>query len=247
MRKAAVTAALLLATAGLAACGSSAKSPAAGVSPTTARSTPGTDANFTALLNNLGKQSYKVTYTDASGNPQMYAQDGKGRTVTVNGNSKVYTTPTAAITCTRANAKAPFTCRQAPANLGANSSYIALAVAEHTYASALAYRLAHTSSKTIAGRDAACFTISAPDFKGAKGIAGAAGASLKGIALYCNDHGSGALLENMLTDDAGDTITNLLVTKYEASSPSDFQPPATPTVITVPGGPVTVPGGVSAQ
>jgi hypothetical protein len=248
MRKAAPTAALLLAAAVLAGCGgSSAKSPASGGTTAPANSTPGTDVNFSKLLNNLGRQSYKVTYTDAGGNTQMYAQDGQGRTVTVNGNSQVFTTPTAAITCMRADATAPFTCTQAPANLGANSSYIALAVAERTYASALAYHLAHTSTKTIAGHTAACFTISAPDFKGAKGIAGAAGTSLKGVAAYCNDRATGALLENTITDESGATTTNLLVTKYETPTAKDFQPPATPTVITVRGGPVTVPGGVAAQ
>ena len=248
MRKAAPTAALLVAAAVLAGCGgSSAKSPAAGATTSTTPAPQVRDANFAALLNNLGKQSYKVSYTDATGNTQTYAQDGAGRTATVNGNSQVFTTPTVAVTCTRTAATAPFTCTQAPANLGANSAYIALAVAERTYAAALGYRLAHESAKTIAGRDAACFTISAPDFEGAKGIAGAAGASLKGVAMYCNDRGTGALLESTITDESGATTTNLLVTKYEMPSGKDFQPPATPTVITVPGGPVTVPGGVAAQ
>jgi hypothetical protein len=36
-----------------------------------------------------------------------------------------------------------------------------------------------------------------------------------------------------------------MVTKFEVPSASDFQPPATPTVVTVPS--ITPPGGVGAQ
>jgi hypothetical protein len=246
MWKAASTAALILAAALVAGCGgSSAKSPAAGDTTTTA-ARPAANADFSALLNNLGKQSFKVTFTDASGNTQTYAQDGTGNTVTINGDVQVYTSPTAAITCEKSDTGA-FTCTQAPASLGANSTYIAFAVAERTYALALAYRLAHTSGKTIAGREASCFSVSAPDFRGVKGVAGAAGARLSGAAAYCNDSDTGALLESTFTDDSGDMTTNLSVTKVEEPSAADFQPPATPTIVTIPGGPVTVPGGVGAQ
>ena len=245
MRKAALACALLGAAVLLTACGSSAKSPAADATTTT-NTLRAADAHFSELLNGVGKQPFKLTFTDALGNTQMYAQDGTGETVTMNGASQVFTTPTAAITCNR-DGSGPFTCTQAPASFGANSSYIAFAVAERTYATALAYHLANTSTKNIAGHDAACFSISAPDFRGVKGVAGAAGASLKGIAAYCNDRATGALLENTFTDASGDVTSNLTVTRIEKPAAKDFQPPATPTIITIPGGPVTVPGGVGAQ
>jgi hypothetical protein len=245
MRKAALTAALLGAAVLLAACGSSAKSPAAGDTSTT-NALPASDANFSGLLNDVARQPFKLTFTGALGNAQMYAQDGKGNTVTINGDTQVFTTPTSAITCNR-DGSGPFTCTQSPADLGANSSYLAFAVAERTYAIALAYHLAHTSAKTIAGHDAACFSVSAPDFRGVKGVAGAAGAHLTGVAAYCNDRETGALLENTFTDASGDMTTNLSVTKIEEPSATDFEPPATPTILTIPGGPVTVPGGVGAQ
>jgi hypothetical protein len=245
MRKSVLTCALLGAAVLLSACGSSAKSPAAEDTPTTSI-LPSSDAHFSELLSGVGKKPFKLTFTDALGDTQMFAQDGAGNTVTISGNSQVFTTPTSAITCNR-DGSGPFTCTQAPANLGANSSYIAFAVAERTYATALSYHLTHTSAKTIAGHDAACFSISAPDFLGVKGVAGAAGSSLKGIAAYCNDRATGALLENTFTDAAGDITDNLTVTKIDAPAAKDFQPPATPTIITIPGGPVTVPGGVGAQ
>src|SRR4051812_10635321 len=245
MRKAALTCALLGAAVLLTACGSSAKSPAADATTTT-NTLPAANAHFSELLNGVGKQPFKLTFTDALGHTQMYAQDGTGDTVTFNGASQVFTTPTAAITCNR-DGSGPFTCTQAPARFGANSSYIAFAVAERTYAIALAYHLAHTSTKNIGGHDAACFSISAPDFRGVKGVAGAAGASLKGISAYCNDRATGALLENTFTDASGDMSHNLTVTKIEEPAAADFQPPATPTIVTIPGGPVTVPGGVGAQ
>jgi len=245
MRKAALACALLGAAVLLTACGSSGKS-TTGDATTTTNTLPAADAHFSELLNGAGKQPFKLTFTDALGHTQMYAQDGTGDTVTINGASSVFTTPTAAITCNR-DGSGPVTCTQGPANLGANSSYIAFAIAERTYAVALAYHLAHTSRKNIAGHDAACFSISAPDFRGVKGVAGAAGASLKGINAYCNDRATGALLENTFTDASGDVTSNLTVTNIEAPSAKDFQPPATPTIITVPGGPVTAPGGVGAQ
>ena len=245
MCKAGVIGALLGAAVLLAACGSSAKSPAT-EGTTTTNTLAAADAHFSGLLNRVGREAFKLTYTDALGKTQMYAQDGAGQTVTINGNTQVFTTPTSAVTCNR-DGSGPFTCTQSPADLGANSSYIAYAVAERTYATALAYHLAHTSTKTIAGHEAACFSISAADFHGVKGVAGAAGARLNGITGYCNDRETGALLENRFTDASGATTDNLTVTKIESPTAKDFQPPTTPTIITFPGGPVTVPGGVGAQ
>ena len=244
MRNVGLSCALLGAALLLTACGSSAKSPAADT--TTTNTLAASDAHISELLTRVSTKPFKLTFTDALGKTQMYAQDGAGNTVTINGATQVFTTRTSAITCDR-DGSGPFTCTQRPANLGANSTYIALAVAERTYAIALAYHLSHTSTKTIAGHDAACFSISAADFRGVKGVAGVAGARLRGITGYCNDRHTGALLENTFTDASGDTTHSLTVTKIEQPTANDFQPPATPTIITIPGGPVTVPGGVGAQ
>src|ERR1043166_569240 len=98
MCKAGLICALLGAAVLLTACGSSAKSPAA-EDTTTTNTLAASDAHFSDLLDGVGKQAFKLTYTDALGKTQMYAQDGAGSTVTINGDAQVFTTPTSAITC----------------------------------------------------------------------------------------------------------------------------------------------------
>jgi hypothetical protein len=243
VKKVAGAAALAVAVAAmLGACGGdSAKSPAD--DPTTIPTA--SDRDFEQMFADLAGQAFKLTYTDAIGQTMIFAQDGKGNTVTAGDTKQVFTTPTTAVTCEKPDDATEFTCQQAPINLGADSSYIAPAVAEKTYATALGYRFANTTTKSIAGRDADCFSITADDFEGVGGIAGRAGGSLKGSARYCNDRQTGALMENTITSEEGVTSTQLLVTKFEEASASDFEPPAVPTIVTTPGGPVTQPGGVS--
>jgi hypothetical protein len=228
----------------LAGCGGSNGGPSAeGTTTTTVR--PASRADFSKLFAGLSKQSFKVTYDDADGNSQSFAQDGKGNTVTAGDNRQVFTTPTTTITCDKADDAATFTCVQSSIRSFGDSPYIASSIAENTYATALAYRFGSTSQKTIAGRDADCFTITAADFGAGSAAAGSLGDSLKGALTYCNDHDTGAVLENTITDEDGDTSTNLLVTEFGQPSASDFDPPATPTIVTVPT--ITPPGGVGAQ
>jgi hypothetical protein len=238
VRNRAAAAALAVAVAAfLGACGgSSAKSPAEGSATTAPKAA---DSDFEKLFADLANQSFKVTYTDAGGQTAIFAQDGKGNTVTAGDTKRVYTTPTTAVTCEKPRNATDFTCQQTPINLGADSSYIASAVAEKTYAIPLGYHFAHTTTKSIAERDVDCFSITAADFEAVGGIAGRAGGSLKGTTTYCNDRETGALMENTITSEEGDTSTQLLVTKFEESSPSDFEPPAVPTVATTPGPPAT--------
>jgi hypothetical protein len=242
VKKVAGAAALAVALAGLlGACGGdSAKSPADATTTTPKAAV----ADFEQLFDDLAQQSYKVTYTDPSGQSVTFAQDGNGNTVTAGANKQVFTTRTSAITCEKPDGAGEFTCEQTPITMGADSSYIASAIAENTYATALDYRFRNTTAKSIAGRDADCFSITAGDFDGVGGIAGRAGGTLKGTTTYCNDRETGALLENTITSADGDTHTQLLVTEFEQPSPSDFEPPAVPTVVTTPGGAVTQPGGV---
>jgi len=228
----------------LGACGgSSAKSPADG---TTTTAPQASDADFEQLFADLGTQSFKLTYTDPAGETVVFAQDGRGRTVTAGETKQVFTTPTNAVTCEKPEGASAFTCQQTPITMGADSSYIASAVAEKTYATALDYNFRNPTAKSIAGRDVACFSITGDDFEGVGGIAGRAGGSLKGTTTYCNDRETGALMENTITSEEGDTSTQLLVTQFETPTPDDFEPPAVPTVPPTPG-PVTQPGGVSAQ
>lgn len=248
MRKlVAACSAALLAGAVLAACGSSSKPESGGGTnnnSTSAGNSNGSgSSDFSALLSDIGKQKFKVTWTDSGDNEQTYAQDGQGNTVTIDGDNQVYGTPNATISCSKSGDQ--WTCTQTSITLGSNSGYVALSAAEKNYATALADKFGNTSTKTIAGRSADCFTITAKDFGVGSAVAGALGASLKGALSYCNDHETGALLENTITDEDGQTSTQFLVTKFEQPSASDFQPPATPTVVTIPT--ITMPGGVGAQ
>jgi hypothetical protein len=216
----------------LGACGSDgAKSPDDG-STTTLAPAGGTD--FEQMFADLSTQAFKLTYTDPSGEEVVFAQDGKGNTVTAGETKQVFTTSTNAVTCEKPDDASAFACQQTPITMGADSSYIASAVAEKTYATALDYSFAHTTSKRIADRDAECFSISAADFQGLGGIAGRAGGSLKGTTTYCNDRETGALMENSITSEEGDTSTQLLVTAFEQPSAADFEPPSVPTVVPTP-------------
>jgi hypothetical protein len=228
----------------VAACGSSAKPDASSnTDPTTAGGSSNGGADFSSMLDDLAKQKFKVTWTDADGNEHTDAQDGEGNTASISGDTQVFQTPTSTVTCNQSDGT--WKCTQTSLTVGSSSGYAAVSAAEKTYVTALADKFGNTSSKTIADRDADCFTITAGDFGAASAIAGAAGASLKGAATYCNDHETGAVLENTITDENGETTSGLMVTKFEVPSASDFQPPATPTVVTVPS--ITPPGGVGAQ
>jgi len=237
-------AAAVLAATLVAACGSSSKPEAGGDTTTSAASSSGggNNDNFSALLDNLSRQAFKVTWTDESGTEHTDAQDGKGNTMSLVGDTQVFRTSGSTVTCSKS---ATWTCTQTSVNIGSNSGYAAISAAENNYVTALADHFGSTSQKTIAGRDADCFTITAKDFGAVSAVAGALGASLKGALTYCNDNETGVVLENTATDEQGETSTILLVTKFGPPSASDFEPPATPTVITVPT--ITGPGGVGAQ
>ncbi len=239
--------AVLLTVALVAACGSSKTGGVSDHNSSTSagNSDGGGKTDFSQMLDNISKQKFKVTWTDAGGNEHTDAQDGEGNTMSLVADTQLFQTPDSTVACQKSGDT--WTCTQTSASLGSNSGYAAISAAEKNYVTALAGKFGNTSSKTIAGRDAACLTITAKDFGPASSIAGALGASLKGALTYCNDRETGAVLENAVTSEEGDTTTQLLVTKFEEPSASDFQPPATPTVITIPGGPITVPGGVGAQ
>jgi hypothetical protein len=91
----------------------------------------------------------------------------------------------------------------------------------------------HTSSETIAGRDAKCVTFSASDIAG-----GILSGKIPGApsVTTCVDAKDGYLLK--LSTKSGDNSTDeFIATAAGPASPSDFEPPSTPqTVPTIPGG-----------
>src|SRR5207237_4418361 len=113
------------------------------------------------------------------------------------------------------------------------SSFLGIYNAGKTYVTALA-AYGDRSSKTIAGRDAECVTISGDSVAAKAGPAVAPIASaIKGSVGYCIDKDTGVLLEATATDASGKKTTGFEVKKYEESSDSDFTSQDTP--MTVPG------------
>ena len=236
--------AVLIAAALLAACGGGSSSKSG--NPLT--TSPGGGASssndsLSKLVADANKGKFKITFTDDSGNAQVYAQDGNGNSMFGTGDSTTFISKDATISCNKDSGKD--VCTQSPASVGAlGNPFVAILAGMRTYFTALGGKLGDTSSRKIAGRDATCVTFSAKDLAGSIGgaIANAAGKSLKGSATYCIDKDTGAPLEISGSDDSGKSSTTLKVTKFETPSASDFTPPATPT--TVPGlGSITLPGG----
>src|SRR4029077_10777644 len=85
----------------------------------------------------------------------------------------------------------------------------------------------HTSSETIAGRDATCVTLKASDFTGS--ALGALANKVAGDASVesCVDKSAVYLLKNAPSVN-GQSPNECLAPAAGPSSPSDFVPPATP-------------------
>ena len=237
--------AVLIAVGLLAACGSNGSSKAnRSTTPTTAAAGGGgsQSSDISKLVADANKQRYKITYTDGGGNTQTYEQDGKGNSVSSNGDSQTFVSKGKTINCATTSGKA--TCTESPIAIagGAASPFLGALTLEQTQLGALGSTLGTKSSKTIAGRDAECVTFTAADLAGAAGraIAKSQGKSLKGSYSYCIDKNTGVTLEISGTDESGTNHTSLSVTKFEQPSDSDFTPPAKPTTITLPAG-ITLP------
>jgi hypothetical protein len=225
--------AVLIAAAALAACGSS-SSKAGDASPTTragGASTP-SDTDLSKLVANADKQKFKITYTDGSGATQTYEQDGNGNSVSGSDDSLTFATKTAIVNCDKNSGT--YQCTQTPASQGAGASpFSGIVTAFSSQLTALGGHFGSRSSKTIAGRDAACVTFSLSDIVASKQKASYTG---------CIDKKTGATLE-VAVDNNGKKITSLLVTKFESPKASDFTPPVTPSTyasgisITLPPGP----------
>ena len=126
---------------------------------TTPTGTGSSDSDFAKLVADASKERFKITYTTGSGSAdQTYAQDGKGNSVYGSADSQYFTSASGSVSCnTDSNGKA--TCLQVPGGATVNP-FLTLFQAGKSYIDALGGRYGDVSSKTIAGRDAKCLTIS---------------------------------------------------------------------------------------
>jgi hypothetical protein len=230
MRKSVATlAAFMLATTLLAACGGGGSAKSEETLPVT--SDVGSTADLSTLVANAGRQRYKITYTDQSGVNQTYAQDGKGNSASIAGDSQIFFTKNATITCDK-NA-GTFECTQSPASTtDAANPLLGVLELEQTQLEALGGNVGIRSTKNIAGRRAQCITFAARDLIGDRGdstqtIPEALLAS-KATYAYCIDRNTGVTLEVSGTTDSGRRTMSLEVSKFELPSADDFVPPATP-------------------
>ncbi len=222
----------------IAACGSSKPSSSGSGSTTTVQS----GSDFASLVEKSKTSAFKVTYKTSGGDTITIAQDGKGKESVVAGGNVYITDGSTTIMCDGTTSTA--TCRDAGdagqrAAEGAKSVMTGAANAIAGLASSSIFN-GHTSSATIAGRDATCVTINTADISGALGsiarrlVNGASG-------TVCADKETGVLLK--LSGGSENNTTDVFVaTDFAQPSDSDFQPPSTPKSLpTVPK--LTIPSG----
>ena len=234
--------AALIAMAMLGACGGDSDKPSSGPDgdSSSTTTTDGSDGNnddngdndFAAKFAAARNERFKITYTSDGGDPQTYAQDGKGNSVYGDSNSQFFTSSSGSVTC-NTDSEGKATCTALP--VGASvSPFLGLFNAGQTYVQALG-RFADTESKTLAGRDAECVTFSKETVKDAGAAGRVIASAIKGSLTYCVDKDTGVLLESSTKDQSGTTTNSFTVTKFEEPSDSDFTPPATPSSYTIPG------------
>jgi len=180
------------------------------------------NSDFAQRYEDAAKQKFKITFKTGDEEDKTYAQDGNGNSVYTAGDSQTFTSSSGTVVCTTTSG-AP-TCGKVAAGQ-TPTAFLGLYNAGRTYLNALGGKLGDVSSKTVAGRDAQCATISAKSIGGALG--GALISGFKGSGTYCIDKDTGVLLEISSTDAAGDESTAFIVTKFEEPSASEFTPPAT--------------------
>ncbi len=162
-----IAAGIAVAAIGLAACGGGSSSKSGTGSN---GSSTGSDS-FSQLIAKAKSADFKITYTTADGKSETIAQDGKGKSAVTSGDNLYISDGTNVISCDGTTSSAKCT------NLGSTgTSILAGLTAPFTtaYAGLAGLNSAvfggHTTSDTIAGRDATCVTVSAAD---AGGIVGA--------------------------------------------------------------------------
>jgi len=222
-----------------AACGSSSKnSVASGGSTTTSAGNGSTTGNtsgggsdpFAALTAKASTADIKITYSQNGKSPFTIIQDGKGKSAYITDNSEYITDGTTTVSCDGTTSTA--TCTQLPSIGGAAASpfaFFTTLLTAYTHLPQSVYG-GHTSSDSIAGRDATCVTFKASDYAAFASIAAKDANSSVDI---CADNQTGFVLK--LSQSNGSTTTDtFLATAVGTSSASDFQPPSTPQTVPAP-------------
>jgi hypothetical protein len=219
---------VVAATLALAACGSSSKSGSSGgETTTTSGSSSGNSDDIAALAAKSKTAAFKVTYKTSGGETITIAQDGKGKQSVLEGNNLYIIDGDSAIFCDGTTSTA--TCEDR-GRVGKAAADAITATITQTYRAVAGLNSSlfngHTSSDTIAGRDATCVTVNASDMGGLFGaIADKLGSSATGS--MCVDKETGVLLK--LSGGSEDSETDVIVaTEFGEPSDSDFQPPSTP-------------------
>ena len=216
---------VVAATLALAACGSSSKAGSSSSGTTTPAS--GGTGDLSSLVAKAKDSAFKVTYKTSDGETITIAQDGKGKQSVIQGNNLYIVDGSTAIFCDGTTSSAKCEDR---GRAGKAAAEAATATITQAYRSLAALHSSlfngHTSSDTIAGRDATCVTIKLSDMAGIFGaIADKLGSDASGS--MCVDNETGALLK--LSGGSSDNPTDLIVaTEFGEPSDSDFQPPSTP-------------------
>ncbi len=218
--------AILVAVTLLAACGGGGSSKSEDTIPL-----PTEPASSAAGLANLvahaAQQRYKITYNDQSGEPQTYAQDGKGASVQMTNDTQTFLTKTSTVNCDRT--ATGFQCTRSPRSVAAGNPLFGVLSLGQAQQTALGSNLGSRSDETIAGRAAQCVTFAAKDLLGDTVTVPPALLTSKVSYSYCIDKATGVTLRVSGTDDAGKETTSLEVTKFETPTAADFVPPAAAT------------------
>jgi hypothetical protein len=226
----------------LAACGSSNKSSSSGSGSDTTTSGGSGGGDFASLVAKAKDASFKVTYKTSDGDTITIAQDGTGKQAVTEGNNLFINNGSTGISCDGTTSTA--TCRDlGSAGKTAAGAGVSLITGTANAISRLASSSllnGHTSSQTIAGRDATCVTVNTSDMAGVLGsIARRVGADAS--STVCADKETGVLLK--FSGGSSGNVTDLFVaTEFGEPSAADFEPPSTPkSVPTIPQ--LTIPSG----
>jgi hypothetical protein len=190
------------------------------------------NSDFDALLKKTKDSRYRVTYTTSDGNEITISNDPPKRAF-ITGDSMVIDTGSETVNCNGTGADAK--CIKNPIGqtgidamlTGFFGVYSALVSAADKNLG-IVFDVTKSGDEEIAGRSATCAEIS-----------GGALVQGKGHLKACVDKETGVLLLGE-TGDGNDT-NKIEATKFEDPKDSDFEPPAEPTDLSIPGLPTTVP------
>ena len=190
--------------------------------------------DFSQLVAQASKANIKITYEQDGDKTITIAQDGNGKTAfTSDDNSTIYSDGDTTVTCDGTGAEAE--CTQLPGGGALGGSILTgftSMFAGLTQLDSSVYG-GHTSSDTIAGRDARCINFKASDFAGIAALGGSDLSDPSAEATICVDKETGFLLKLEGTSN-GSSKDVFLATEVGEPSEADLTPPATPQTIPVP-------------